>query len=362
LVRPPSSFIPTGSDDPVIHRGLLARFEFPTRSPTVVVMKRGPWADNLDALHAEAVDLVIEVSRLVALGVPEGTVYRLCRHRGPWQLIAPATVLLSNGVPTRRQLLRAGLLHAGPDTVITGLDAARAHQLRRGELPAAVHLLIPITMRVQGTARILIERTKRLPPPLLRDGLPVAPIDRSVLDAVRRLRAESEIAAILTEPVQRRMVLPGVLRVELDAGCRKGSFTPRAVLRAIDDGVRSAAEFEVHRWWFAQPALPRDVLFNVRITVDGLLVGIADVFIPGIGLVLPIDSVEHHFATPDQVKETERQHRAYRSVGLHVMGFRPTRVRRDPIGLLRDVLDAIEVARRLPTPAVQWAPDLPMMS
>jgi hypothetical protein len=44
------------------------------------------------------------------------------------------------------------------------------------------------------------------------------------------------------------------------------------------------------------------------------------------------------------------------------MGFRPTRVRRDPIGLLRDVLDAIEVARRLPTPAVQWAPDLPMMS
>ncbi len=324
-------------------------------------MRRGQWAENLDALHAEADDDVIEVSRLVGLGIPEGTVYRLCRHRGPWELIAPATVKLSTGTPTRRQLLRAGLLHAGPDAVITGLDAARAHQLHRGQLPDAVHLLIPATTRVHGTARIVIERTKRMPTVRERDGLPVAAIERCVLDAVRRLRGESEIAAILTEPVQRRMVLPGVLRVELDTGCRKGSSTPRAVLRAIEDGVRSAAEFDVHRWWFAQPELPRRVLFNVRIRFGGVLVGIADLYVPEIGLVIPVDSVEHHFATPEQVEETERQHRAYRSVGLHVMGLRPTRTRRDSPGLLRDVLDAITVARSLPTPAVEWVPDLPLM-
>jgi very-short-patch-repair endonuclease len=324
-------------------------------------MKRGPWANDLEAIHARAVDKVIQVGVLVdEIGMPEGTVYRLCRHRGPWQLVAPATVLLETGTPTRRQLLRAGFLHAGPDAVVTGLDAARAHQLYRGRLPDAVHLLIRAGSRIQGTSRIVIERTTRLPPPLLRDGFPVAPVERCVLDAARRLRAESEIAAILTEPVQRRMVLPGMLRAELDAGCRKGSSTPRAVLRAIEHGVRSAAEFDVHQWWFAQPELPEDVLFNVRITGDGRFVGIADVFVPEAGLVIPIDSVEHHFATPDQVEETERQHRAYRSVGLHVMGLRPTRVRRDPAGLLRDVLDAIAVARSLPTPAVEWAPDLPV--
>jgi hypothetical protein len=324
-------------------------------------MKRGRWADDLDAIDALAVDKVIQVKVLVGeIGMPEGTVYRLCRHRGPWQLLAPATVMLETGTPTRRQLLRAGLLHAGPDAVVTGLDAARAHQLRRGELPDAVHLLIRSTSRVQGTSRIVIERTKRLPPAVLRDDFPVAPIDRCVLDAVRRLRAESQIAAILTEPVQRRMILPGMLREELDAGCRKGSSTPRAVLRAIDDGVRSAAEFEIHQWWFGQPELPTDVLFNVRITANGLLLGIADIFVPEAGLVIPIDSVEHHFATPEQVEETERQHRAYRSAGLHVMSVRPTRARRDPAGLLHDVLDALAVARNLTTAAVEWAPDLPL--
>ncbi|MCD2192373.1 hypothetical protein LQ327_03040 [Actinomycetospora endophytica] len=324
-------------------------------------MKRGRWAEALDAIHARAKDKIIQVKVLVVdLGIPEGTVYRLCRHRGPWQLVAPATVMLETGTPTRRQLLRAGLLHAGPDAVVTGLDAARAHQLHRGELPEAVHLLIRSSSRIHGTSLIVIERTKRLPPALLRDDFPVAPVERCVLDAVRRLRGESEIAAILTEPVQRRMVLPGMLRDELDAGCRKGSSTPRAVLRAIDDGVRSAAEFDVHRWWSAQPELPRAVLFNYRITAGRRLLGIADILVPEVGLVVPIDSVEQHFATPEQVAETERQHRSYRSAGLHVMGLRPSRVRHDPAGLLQDIVDAIEVARRLPTPAVEWAPDLPL--
>lgn len=323
-------------------------------------MKRGQWAENFDAIRAAAEDDVIEVRELVGLGMPEGTVYRLCRHRGPFELVAPAIVKLTTGPPTRRQLLRAGLLHGGPDAVITGLDAARAHQLRRGELPDAVHLLIPATSRVHSTPRIILERTKRLFPVLERDGFPVASVERCILDAARRLRSESDIAAILTEPVQRRMVLPGMLRAELDAGCRKGSSTPRAVLRAIADGVRSAGEFEVHRWWFARSELPRTVLFNVRISQGDLLVGIADVFVPEVGLVLPIDSVEHHFATPAQVEETERQHRAYRSVGLHVMGLRPTRARRDPVGLLRDVLDAISVAENLPAPAIEWMPDLPL--
>ncbi len=179
-----------------------------------------------------------------------------------------------------------------------------------------------------------------------------------MLDAVRRLRDESDIAAILTEPVQRRMVLKETLEDELDVGCRKGSATPRKVLRAIRGGVRSAAEFDVHTWWRSRPELG-PVLFNVALfDEDGRLLGIADVYDEEVGLVVPVDSVEQHFATPEQVALTERQHRAYRSAGLHVLGIRPSRVRTDPDGLLQDVLDAVRVAAALPPARVTWRPDV----
>lgn len=324
-------------------------------------MRRGSWAVDPEFVRSVAVDNIAHVHELMRLGIPEGTIYRRCRAGGPWTLMAPATVRLGTGTPTRRELVRAALVYAGPQAVLTGLDAARAHRLRRGELPDAVHLLIPYEMRVHATPIVRIERTRRLPtPPRIRDGFPVAPVERCLLDVARTMADESDIAALLSEPVQRRLVLPEVLVAELDAGCRKGSSTPRRVLRAVTTGARSAAEFDFLRWWNAHPELrPHTIVLNVRVSSGGEFLGIADGFLPELGLVLPVDSTEHHFMTPEQVTETERQHRAYRSAGLHVYGVRPTRMRGDAEGLLRDVLDAIAVAEQLPAPAVLWTPDLP---
>lgn len=322
-------------------------------------MKRGTWAEDPDRIRTEAVDDVIAVPSLVDLGVPERTIYRRCRD-GTWTLMAPATVRLTSGVPTRRQLLVAALIYAGPDAQVTGLDGARAHQLRRGDLPDAVHLLIPAHRRKHSLPTIRIERTTRLLPPRTRDGLPVAPIERCVLDAVRGSGSKSDVAAILTEPVQQRMTLVGSLLTELDAGSQRGTALPRAILRAAGRGVRSAAELDLHDWWFADPDLAKyTILFNVRLVTGSMLLGIADGYLPDVGLVLPVDSVEHHFMTPEQVESTERQHRAYRSAGLHVFGVRPSRLRLDPTALRQDVLAAIRVAEQLPTPLVTWAPDLP---
>jgi hypothetical protein len=324
-------------------------------------MRRGAWAVDPELIRSVAVDNIAHVHEMMRLGIPEATIYRRCRAGGPWTLMAPATVRLGTGTPTRRELVRAALVYAGPRAVLTGLDAARAHRLRRGELPDAVHLLIPSELRVHATKIVRIERTRRIPtPPRIRDGFPVAPIERCLLDVARTMTDESDIAALLSEPVQRRLILPEVLVAELDAGCRKGSSTPRAVLRAVTTGARSAAEFDFLRWWNAHPELRRHTLvLNVRISVHGALLGIADGFLPELGLVLPIDSTEQHFMTPEQVAETERQHRAYRSAGLHVYGLRPMRMRSDSTGLLRDVLDAVVVAEQLPTPSVLWTSDVP---
>jgi hypothetical protein len=125
---------------------------------SVAAMRCNYRTNDLDYLKSFALDNVISAQELVRLGVPECTVYRRCRAGGPWQLLAPGVVLLSNGTPTRRQLLQAALLHAGVSAVITGLDAARAHGLRRGELPAHVHVLIAETRQVRSVRNIVVER------------------------------------------------------------------------------------------------------------------------------------------------------------------------------------------------------------
>jgi hypothetical protein len=325
-------------------------------------MRRGDWAIEPEMLWAASNEGVITVRELERFGVPEATAYRRCRDGGPWQRLGPGIVVLHNGTPTWRQQLIAGLLHAGDHAVITGRAAMRLHGLRQGPEPDRVHLLIQHAHQVRSWGLFLIERTSRMPRPVEREGLAVAPLCRAVLDEVRGMRDAREIAAVLAEPVQRRLLTPQQLLEELDAGCRKGSSTPRAVLRAIEDGVRSAAEFDAREWWQAHPELPA-ARFNVRVLdVAGRQVGIVDVLVEEVGFAWEIDSTEHHFATPEQVEWTARRQRALRAVGLHVVGTRSTQRRDDSEGTLRDVLDGLAVAAALPTPRATYLDDIPRAS
>jgi hypothetical protein len=336
---------------------MLARNEvLPDRE---VVVRRGTWADEPDRLLAASDHGVIVASALVELGVAESTVYRRCRDGGPWQLLAPGVVALHNGEPSVRQLEIAALLHGGPGAILTGLSAVRHHGLRRGPKSTQVHILVHQSRQVRSVRHIVVERTERMPRAVLRDGLPVAPLARAVLDAVRRLKDTEEIASLLAEPVQRRMLFVEHLRQELDAGCRKGSATPRVVLRAVADGVHSAAEFAAREWWLRQRDLP-PARFNAPVLDErGRFIAIVDVLVEELGFAWEIDSVEAHFATPEQVEETARRRRALTGVGLHVLGTRPVQQRDDSAGTRRDVLDALAVAALLPPPRAIFPRDLP---
>jgi hypothetical protein len=303
-------------------------------------------------LRAASWDLVISVPELVRLGVPERTAYRRTQEDGPWTLLAPATILLGDGEPTLRQKQIAAVLHGGPHAVLTGLDAAHLQGLHRGGEPEKQHLLIPIHQKIQSVGFVLVERTKNMPPARERDGLPVAPVARAVLDHVRRLKDLEQIAAILTEPVQRRMVLRETLLAELDAGTRRGTAAPRRVLRTIADGVESPKEFGFYEFWTSLPDLPH-VRGNVPVyDLDGRLVGIADFLVDEYGFAWECDSVEAHFATPDQVQATAERARRFREVGIHLLSTRPRQLRDDPRGVETDIRQALTVAASMPPPRV----------
>lgn len=304
-------------------------------------------------LRAASWDLVIKVLELVRLGVPERTVYRRTQADGPWTLLGPGLVLLGTGEPTLRQKQIAALLHGGPHAVLTGLDAAHLQGLHRGE-PEKQHLLIPIHQKIQSVGFIVVERTKRMPETRERDGLRVATIPRAVLDHVRRLKDPEAIAAILTEPVQRRMVLPEALVAELDAGTRRGTAAARRVLASIADGVESPKEFVFLEFWRSVPGLP-PVRANVPVyDLDGRMVGIADFLVDEYGFVWECDSVQEHFATPDQVRMTAERARRFREVGLYLLSTRPGQLGDDRRGVETDIHQGLEIAASMPPPRVTY--------
>jgi hypothetical protein len=320
-------------------------------------VRPGAWTTRQDVLAAASIEGVVAVRTLVALGVDETTVYRRCRHGGPWQRLLPGIILMHNGTPTRREREIAALLYCGPDAVLTGLSAARHHTLTGLPDVPTVHVLVPAHRQVRSVGFVVVERTTRLPRPIERAGLAVAPLTRAVLDEARRRRDPTSIAGLLAEPVRRRMLLVEHLVEELEAGCRKGTAAPRAVLRAVAAGVRSAAEFDAREWWSSRGLPP--ARFDVRILrPDGRLLALVDAYVEEVGFVWEIDSVEAHFATPDQVEATMRRRRSLRDAGLVVVGTRPAQVHDDPDGVEKDIDDGLTVAALLPAPDVVVAEEL----
>ncbi|MBB4904954.1 hypothetical protein [Actinophytocola algeriensis] len=212
-------------------------------------MRRGGWANDHQTLQMASRHGAIRVATLADLGVSSRTAYRRCVVGGPWQRPLPGVVLLTNMPPTRRQLVEAALLYAGQDAQVTGLEACRRHGLTNLPDHHRVHLLVPADRRPHSTDYVTVERTTRLPKPVIRDDLPLTPLARAALDAARRLKLHDPVRSLLTEAVQRGRVPPRWLVHELETGSRRGTAVPRQVLKDITAGARSVAEIDAMRVW-----------------------------------------------------------------------------------------------------------------
>jgi hypothetical protein len=316
------------------------------------VMTRGFATVSHDRLRYAAVDGVISARALVALGVPESTVYHRCRDGGPWQRLAPGIVLMTTGHPTTGQLVTAALLHGGPDAVLTGLEACRRHGIRRGppaELP--LHVLVPHDRQVRSVAWIQVERSRRMPMAVVRAGIPLAPVPRAVIDAVRRLRSARDVAELLADPVQHGLCTVAQLGIELGECQRRGSATPRRVLREVGAGVRSAAEVDAKRLW-RRSGLP-EPWWNARVyTAGGAFLGVADGWFDDVALDWEINSVAWHLNPAKYEQEQERTAR-FVAAGIPVLPTQPTRLRPDGRAVLEELAAAYAQAEARPRPAVR---------
>jgi hypothetical protein len=251
-------------------------------------------------------------------------------------------VLLTSHPPTRRQLVEAALLYGGSDAVVSGVEACRRHGLRNLPDTTGVQVLVPNERRLHSADYVIVERTKRLPRPVVRDGVPLAPLARSVLDACRRLSSREPVQALLADAVQRGGVSPRWLRHELETGSKRGTAMPRKALGYICRGARSVAEVDAMRVW-ERTGLPPP-RWNVALRdSSGAYIGTPDAWFAQARLAWEIDSYDFHFDRADYATTVNRNAR-YTTSGIAVLQTLPTRLRTDPEAVATELTAAYRAA------------------
>ncbi|MFI9386356.1 hypothetical protein [Kutzneria sp. NPDC052558] len=266
----------------------------------------------------------------------------------------PGIVLLSNGEPTRQQQVEAALLHGGPDAIVTGTEAALRYGLANLPPDPLIHLLVPHGRQIRSAGFVRVERTIHMPESIRRNGVPLAPLDRAVLDAARRWRKIDPVRALLSEAVQRGRCRPQDLMVELDSGSSRGSALPRRVLGEIDSGARSVAEAYGLRLWKAS-GLPMAVWNLPVFDSSGQFIAVPDAWCDDVALAWEIDSFEWHLSTKGYARTVARNTR-YAGAGIVVVQTLPSRLRDDPQGVIAELRAAYAAAKARPRPAVTVHP------
>lgn len=278
---------------------------------------------------------VISRRQCLELGMFDTQVTRAARDRGPWQRVLPGIYAVTTGQLTQASLVAAAVLFGGPTSQVTGLVALAWYGCTYVPRATGVDLLIDWTSRRQPAGYVRFHRTRTLPAPLERQGVPLSPVDRAALLAARRLDALSDVRAVLSEVVQRRLTTVDRLARVLAREPVAGSALSRRVLAELGAGCLSVPEMELRDLVLTHPALARGVVWNYPLDVGGRHL-VADACWPLVRVVVEVDSIAHH-GLGDGPEETSRRRAALVADGWRVLSVSPRRIREEPLRVLAEI-------------------------
>ena len=303
-------------------------------------MTRSATAPALTDPYRTAIDGVVRVADLRAAGMSNHALAARCRPSGPWQRILPGVVLLANAPPTRRQRIRAALLYTGQDAILTGADAVRAHGLAPPDRDEVL-VLIPSARRQTSRAYLTVERTTRLPPPVRRAGLPVAPLPRAIVDAARHERDHDRLAALVLAPVEAGACTIAELRVELNKGNQRGTAAVRALLAGREHEVVPVTQGLARRVLRQAPLPPPSWQVELHAR-DGTLLGVADAWWPEAGLAWSLGTQQHPLPPDDRTTA------ALAELGITVLHTEPPDLHTSPDTVIANLAAAFTYATTNP--------------
>lgn len=283
--------------------------------------------------------------RLRRAGLSQHVISSRCRPGGPWRRLLPGVILLSNREPSRDQQLRAAIYHAGPDAVISGTDALQAQGIPLSP-SRRVHVLIPIGRRIASHEFTWLDRTSRVPEPVIVDGLPFAPPARATVDLARHETDPDRLRRLLTLPVYYGLCSAEQLRDEVDAGNQRGTSAVRQTLRSLGS-LRDTYQQGVARELLGGVPVPPPI-WNVTICDSaGRRLGVVDAWWDEVALGWVLDPAA---TCPDRPATS---HLPLTGAGVMLVHTTPNRLRGDAMAVARELTSAFAAAARRRRPRVQ---------
>ena len=306
----------------------------------------------LDSVLREQ-EQIITRAQAVDCGLSRPEIRHRIRARGPWQILFPGVYLAVTGTPTQRQLEIAALRRAGSGSVLTGTAALRHHGIRVPD-SALCTVLVAAEHHRQDRGYLRVWPTTRMPEFVFTDGaIRFADAARAVADAARELGSFREVRAVAADAVQRRRCRLDQLIGELAHAPMRQSAWLRQALAEVADGVRSAAEGDLHSLIRAAGLPPP--MFNARLYIGPDLLAVADAWWPDAGVAVEVESREWHLS-PEDWERTMSRSRRMGAKGILLVQVSPHQIKTEAEKIVADIWDALEAGRARPPLAIRTLP------
>jgi hypothetical protein len=243
-----------------------------------------------------------------------------------WRAVLPEVYLTHPGTPSRRQMLVAALLFAGPESAIDGPDACRFHGIKAVAVdPDKVHVVVPFGLPARSRGFVVVRRTIVPYDVVVTDLARYVEPATAVISATRRMRAPRSVLAALSDALQRRVTTYDALVRAHVQGPPRNSRLADLALGTLAAGTRSVPEADFRRLAEASLELP-GLTYNVWLRLACGRVVCVDALIESSGLVHETNGRSAH-AREDLFEDLQERHDALTASGLIVLHNSPGRLR-----------------------------------
>ena len=266
-----------------------------------------------------------------------------------WSEYGPLTVLLRNCEPTRLQLRHAAALHVGDKGCLAAATALEVHGLQGFCDDDQLHVLTPRASTVAPLPGLVVHESRRLRPEhiVMRAGLPMTGLERSVIDRGAWQRRPRFVYALLAASVQQWLTTANRLLAELrTVGQVRHVAHMRLAVHDIVGGSQALSEIDLVRFCRKhrlqppeQQAIRRDARGKKRyLDAEWRL-------LDGSVLVLEVDGA-HHIAVAYWTEDMKRGRQLFKP-GRYVLRCGAHELRLQPAELAAD-LELAGVPRLIP--------------